>query len=92
MALFRKHRGMLEDSLKTTVIVKTHGELVQALFNDSEQWPSMNRDFKVKIEPYPNMENCFDKRCGWYTQMVLSDRHEEGKFQPEGFLSEPLHG
>jgi hypothetical protein len=42
------------------------------------------------VGPYPDHENSFDKRIGWYTQMVTSDIHDKGIFIPEGFLSEPF--
>lgn len=83
MALFRKHRGQLIDSLKTTIIVNSLDDL-RKLIQEG------NVDIQIKVEAYPHLESCFDKRIGWYTHIVLSDRFAAGEFQPEGFLSEPL--
>lgn len=93
MPLFRFHRGGLQDSLNTTVIVKNLHELLRIVLNaselqlpiDSAKWPA-----KINIEPYPSEENCFDSRIGWYTQIVTVNLCEEDKMHPVGFLSEPL--
>ena|SRR5215475_7862188 len=99
MALFRFHRGDLMDSLKTTVIVKNMDELIniiktkhlQIYGDDMAKYGASDiEDFEIKVEPYPAELENFDKRIGWYTQIVTSDIHQKGIFQPEGFLSEPL--
>ncbi len=91
MPLFRFHRGSLEESLKTTIIVKTWNDIVRAIvFDDlvAKENPKWGAEFR--IASYPNEENCFDKRIGWYTQVVSTNLYEENKFHPIGFLSEPL--
>lgn len=91
MALFRFHRGGLHESLQSTVIVKNTLELMDVIKKSHENWMPGNADhFGVMIGGYPDQDTCFDKRIGWYTQMVTSDIHEKGVFHPEGFLSEPL--
>lgn len=91
MPLFRFHRGGLQDSLNTTVIVRNMQELMNVISHRHEQFiGEAKKHFGIIIGPYPTMESCFDKRIGWYTQMVTSDILEKGVFTPEGFLSEPL--
>lgn len=87
MPLFRFHRGSLEDSLKTTIIVKTFNDMVKAIVNSeivrndgSQNWGA---EFKVR-------QQGFDPRIGWYTQIVLTNIYEKDKMQPVGFLSEPF--
>lgn len=96
MALFRKHRGQLDDSLKTTVIVKNLDDLRNAIYEDWEMWedalkkdglPFNKNSFDIKYEPYGNHP---DRRCGWYTQIVSADLEKKGEFMAIGFLSEPL--
>lgn len=96
MALYRKHRGTLEESLKTTIIVRNWEELKKAIFEDWEMWRNAERadgtkltdNFTVKIEPYYG--DC-DYRCGWYTQIVSANIENINEFHACGFLSEPLH-
>lgn len=91
MPLFRFHRGGLDDSLATTVIVKDITELMMIIKKAHENWMPPNAEtFGVMIGPYQDHEHNFDKRIGWYTQMVTSDIHQRGVFNVEGFLSEPL--
>ncbi len=96
MPLYRKHRGSLDDSLKTTVIVKNWHDLRDIIYEDWEQWedslrkdglPFNKNSFDIKIEPYMGK---LDPRCGWYTQMVSCDLMEKGKYMAIGFLSEPM--
>jgi hypothetical protein len=97
MPLFRKHRGSLKDSLKTTVIVKNLNQLKDAIYEDWVMWegalrkndnePFSKNIINIKIEPY---YGDLDERCGWYTQIVSADLEIKGKFMAIGFLSEPL--
>lgn len=92
MTLFRFHRGGLEESLATTIIIKSRNELMQAIKDRHKKFSNLDvNDFCIVIGPYPDPENCFDSRIGWYTQMVTCDILERGVFMPEGFLSEPLN-
>lgn len=91
MALFRFHKGGLQESLDTTVIVKDVMTLMEIIRNRHKDFTGEeNHQFGVVIGPYPDCDNNFDKRIGWYTQMVTSDILERGVFTPEGFLSEPI--
>lgn len=94
MPLFRFHKGMLSDSLKTTIIVKNIEELRDALISSWSGWlddpksiKSNFQNFKIKIEPYMGD---MDERIGWYTQIVTSDMLKKDSFCVEGFLSEPM--
>lgn len=97
MALFRKHRGSLADSLKTTVIVKNMHHLRDAIYEDWAMWEGALRKkddkpfskdcFNIKIEPY---YGDIDERCGWYTQIVSADLEVKDEFMAIGYLSEPL--
>ena len=53
MPLFRFHRGGLEESLSTTVIVTNLVDLKYVIGHSSFGHFSPNNDFEVKIEPYP---------------------------------------
>lgn len=91
MALFRKHRGSLDESLKTTIIVKSKKDLIRIIlddYNESGYRPIelFGENIEIKIEPYCGL----DLRCGWYTQLVMSDAIEKGFFTVSGYLSEPL--
>jgi hypothetical protein len=91
MPLFRFHSmGALDDSLKTTVIVKDEKQLYDIIL-----WSIPNEinnifPFELKICPYPDEKSNFDKRIGWYTHIVTADIGEKKKFVPIGFLSEPF--
>jgi hypothetical protein len=93
MALFRWHRGSLDDSLSTTIIVKSHGELTAKLWADWEPWLDVKDhedvNFEVNVAPYPMEDHCFDPRCGWYTQIVTC-KFNGKKLGPAGYLSEPF--
>jgi hypothetical protein len=91
MPLFRFHRGGLEESLATTIIVKKFNDVVKAIVT-SELVKATGQDWgaEFKIIPYPNEEDNFDPRIGWYTQMVMANIYEKDKMHPVGFLSEPL--
>lgn len=80
MALFRFHRGSLNESLKTTVIVKNTQELKKHILRELE-WTNPELS-SMKIEQYG--DDCFDSRIGWYTYIVTD---KDGVL---GFLSEPL--
>jgi len=91
MPLFRFHQGSLQDSLNTTIIVKTFNDMVKAIvFSNSviEANPPWGAQFAV--EPYPDKDNNFDKRIGWYTHIVTANLYEKDKMHPIGFLSEPF--
>ncbi len=91
MPLFRFHRGGLQESLDTTIIVRTFNDLIKAIVNMDliiNENPPWNARFI--IEPYPSEDNCFDSRIGWYTQIVSTNIFEEDKMHPVGFLSEPM--
>jgi hypothetical protein len=91
MPLFRFHRGQLDDSLKTTVIVKNMTDLMTVIKQSYDMFKGeKNNNFGIITGFYPDEHNCFDKRCGWFTQLVTCDILERGIFLPEGFLSEPL--
>lgn len=92
MALFRFHRGGLDESLKTTVVVKTFNDMVKAIVMsfDEDMLKSKTWGAQFKVEPYPDKENCFDKRIGWYTHIVTCNLYEKDKMHPVGFLSEEL--
>ena len=93
MPLFREQRGGLSESLETTVIVNNKEDLLKHLKSVWSIWnvPMKPRqilyhDPTIKIEPYGG----FDRRCGWYTQLVTCDILIKDQFIPMGFLSEPL--
>lgn len=92
MPLFRFHRGSLEESIKTTIIVKTFNDVVHAIvFENSVIDANTTWGARFNYEPYPDKQNCFDKRIGWYTQIVTCNLYEENKMHPIGFLSEPFN-
>lgn len=91
MPLFRFHRGGLDESLKTTILVKTFDDLKKALLADFEGQPFYPTwDVKITVNPYPSEDNNFDHRIGWFTQMVKGNVYDEDKMHPIGFLSEPF--
>jgi hypothetical protein len=93
MPLFRLHRGELRESLKTTIIVKTLNDVVKAIVMNDD---FCNKNLKqtwgatVCVKPYPNEENNFDTRIGWYTHAVLANIYKKDEMVIIGFLSEPL--
>ncbi len=96
MALYRSHRGSLDESLKTTVIIRYLGDLRTIIHDDFfKEWKAygkdnpLNMDFDIRIE-CNGIPSLLDPRCGWYTQTVTADLIEKGKFRVVGFLSEPL--
>ena len=97
MPLFRFHRGSLEDSLSTTVIVKSIDELKNVIicsfngFTDIEYF-YRNNDMEIKIKPYQfENNNNFDKRTGWYMQIVtIKSFYDDEGHVVSGFLSEPF--
>lgn len=92
MPLFRFHRGGgLDESLATTKIVKDVHALVALIIenNTASLFPLLST-WGLKIEPYPEKDNCFDKRIGWYTHIVSADLYEKDVYHPIGFLSEPI--
>lgn len=92
MPLFRFHRGQLDESLKTTIIVKTFSDMVKEIVMsfDPEMLKKQQWGAQFKVIPYPEEGNNFDARIGWYTHMVLTNMFEENKMHPVGFLSEPF--
>jgi hypothetical protein len=93
MPLFRFHRGSLQESLKTTIIVKTFNDMVKAIIDsfDENTIEKSKWGAKFSVEPYPSKDNNFDPRIGWYAQMVTTNIYEEDKMHPIGFLSEPFN-
>lgn len=88
MPLFRFQRGGLDESIATTVIVKTPLDLFAVISQsapDGCPWKAA-----IEIEPYPSEGKNFDPRTGWYTHIVLANIVEPDKMHPVGFLSEPL--
>lgn len=92
MPLFRFHRGGLHESLQTTVIVKKFNDMVKEIIMsfDEEMIKKQNWGARFQVTPYPEEGKNFDKRIGWYTQIVLCNLYEEDKMHPIGFLSEPF--
>lgn len=92
MPLFRFHRGGLQESLDTTIIVKTFNDMVKAIVMSFDEEMLANQKWGAcfHMDPYPSEGNNFDSRIGWYTQMVTCNLYEEDKMHPIGFLSEPL--
>lgn len=92
MPLFRFHRGGLDESLKTTIIVRTFNDMVKAIIDSFDEKMIANARWgaRFSVEAYPDKESCFDKRIGWYTQIVCTNLFEEDKMNPVGFLSEPF--
>lgn len=93
MPLFRFHRGSLDESLKTTIIVKTFNEMVKAIVMsfDEEMLKQQKWGAVFEIKPYPDEKNNFDARIGWYSHIVLANMYEEDKMHPIGILSEPFN-
>jgi hypothetical protein len=99
MPLFRRQRATLEDSLKTTIIVRNKQELREEIKKDWEMWfghPGAAHcnfnDFNVKVFiPYDlPLELCFDARCGWFCHYVSADLMCKDEYMMVGFLSEPM--
>ncbi len=92
MALFRFHRGGVQESLQTTIIVKSQDELLTAIRTEmKESLPNLFLK-EIAIEPYSNGHTTLDPRIGWYTQLVIGTYVADGieKNYPIGYLSEPL--
>ncbi len=87
MPLFRFHRGGLEESLKTTIVVKNFNDLYTAIANEFDITASWSAS--IEIEPYP-AENNFDARIGWHTHLVTANIYDKEKYVPVGYLSELL--
>lgn len=92
MPLFRFHKGGLDESLQTTIIVRTFNDMVRAIIAsfDEDMIAQQKWGAKFEVKSYPSEGVNFDHRTGWYTQMVLANLYEEGKMHPIGFLSEPF--
>lgn len=93
MPLFRFHRGLLAESLKTTIIVENLNDIIKAIFLSNEVIGLNNKPewaVKFDVRPYPSEDRCFDARIGWYTQLVTANLDEEDRMDVIGFLSEPL--
>jgi hypothetical protein len=91
MPLFRFHRGSLEASLQTTIIVKELNDIILAIVT-SELVQATGQDWEAKfcIKPYPEEGHNFDVRIGWFTQIVTANVYEKDVMHVVGFLSEPL--
>lgn len=95
MPLFRFHRGSLDDSLQTTIIVKSLAALKKAIYESWQPWIDPEnvknlQDFSVRVYCPFSLEKSFDPRCGWYSHYVTCDIQEKGVFNMQGFLSEPM--
>jgi len=95
MPLFRFHRGSLDESLKTTVIVKNLDHLKKVIYESWQPWINpeqvKNReDFRVRVYCPVSLEKSFDPRCGWYSHYVTCDIQEKDVYTMQGFLSEPM--
>jgi hypothetical protein len=79
MPVFRFHKGSLEDSMKTCVMVKNKKELCEVIFNFNSvtNKPITDNDKLVISSSLSSPEQitishyCFDKRIGWDTHIVL---------------------
>jgi hypothetical protein len=91
MPLFRFHRGSLEESLKTTVIINSLSELEDKITEAMRNCIFIKEDTLVELEihPYPSIENNFDDRIGWYTHIVIA-KYKNITAHPVGFLSEDI--
>lgn len=87
MPLFRRHRGGLQESLATTIIVHSQEDIINSCLSCelTGSW-----QINLLIEPYWSEGNNFDSRIGWYTQMVTGNLYCENEWHIIGFLSEPL--
>lgn len=93
MPLFRIHHEGLKESLLATVVVKDRSELLGHILNTLSlpASESMKAEIKFKIEPNTNKDSNFNKRMGWYKQVVLLSLNDE-PYHLVGFLSEPFNG
>lgn len=100
MPLFRFHRGGLQDSIDTTIIVKDLYDLHRTCqpFVNEMFWMKAPDDFTLEISPYPSADDCFDRRIGWYTHIVLLNINnpcnphiKNINAVPIGFLSENIN-
>lgn len=91
MPLFRFHRGSLEDSLKTTIVVNSIEDLLNKIIHlELVSW--RNVDFKKDITSYEihiEGKKTFDSRIGWYSHKV--DIRFDDTLWVVGYLSEPLN-
>ena len=78
--LFREHRGCLDESMKTLVMVKDFDGLVAHLHTLLDPYNFKFTSEDVNVQPYGA-----DDRIGWDTQIVTL----EG-YGPVGFLSKPF--
>lgn len=90
MALFRFHKGALKESLETTIIVKNINQLMDEIRNYYGTVIPTLSEFGIITNTYVDKDHHFDKRTGWYTQIVTADIYKRGDFVVVGFLSEPL--
>lgn len=89
MPLFRFHRGGLKESLLTTVIVKTEGELCAILqkFVIDNYGKLSGERFSIDFNTTFSL---LDPRCGWYSVPVNMSFHKMDDSFTIGFLSEPF--
>lgn len=67
MTKFREHRGLLHDSLNTTVDIKTITELASHLNRLNQECGAPEIKDDIEIEKYGSG---IDERCGWDTHIV----------------------
>jgi len=97
MALFRRARALLIDSLLTSVIIKNIDQLKEVLILDYYDWYGHNKNIdltkmKIKIELPPgiNLQDSLEKETGWFLHPVMADILNQDEYHLVGYLSEPL--
>lgn len=99
MALFRKHRGSLKESLETTVIVHNKQDICNALnkeffmlteevFYDERKPREIESWCLTPDDLFISPDVCYDSRIGWYTQYVRVEK--KCTSYVIGMISEPL--
>lgn len=74
--LFREHRELLEDSMKTVVTLNTAEEF----------YAHMETGAKVTVSPYSGA----DERIGWKETYIVEFHFEDGSHFVEGFTDGPI--
>ena len=90
MFLYRDHRGLLADSMKTAREFQSKSALISELQNSLNKYGRGEHDCKrITIKPYG-----FDKRTGWDTHIVCLEDYGVLGFtdSPVPQLEEIKHG
>lgn len=89
MPTFRFHKGSIEDSLKTSIVVKSKKELAESISNFNhasglynEINPSVSIGHYVDEKDLKIIPYVFDSRIGWNTHLVI----EKGRCTQEAFI------